>query len=218
VKVHALPKIAGSVLSAPQTLVVPHAQTAWDVPDTSDWLLLEMGQAWLKEREARFRAGQVRLAVAGTDLLVFADLEDDDVYCPAAMHNEPAFLRGDVFELFLSPAGQGVYYEFHVNPANVRYQLRLTPREGDGKLVRDVVWAEPVVTQTRMRAGGWQAYLRVKLGALMEPEGAAVARRWEISCGRYDWARDYAKPVLSSTSPHKVLNFHRRHEWRQVEW
>jgi len=36
---------------------------------------------------------------------------------------------------------------------------------------------------------------------------------WRFSFSRYDASRGTRPPVLSSTSPHQALNFHRIHEW-----
>jgi len=39
---------------------------------------------------------------------------------------------------------------------------------------------------------------------------------WLLSFGRYDYSPDRPLPVISSTSPHAVCNFHRKEEWRRV--
>jgi hypothetical protein len=40
---------------------------------------------------------------------------------------------------------------------------------------------------------------------------------WQISFGRYDYDMSGA-PVLSSTSPITQPSYHRRHEWREIEF
>jgi hypothetical protein len=39
-----------------------------------------------------------------------------------------------------------------------------------------------------------------------------------FSFSRSDYTRGRKKPVLSSTSPHKVLNFHRQEEWGEMRF
>ena len=40
--------------------------------------------------------------------------------------------------------------------------------------------------------------------------------RWHFSFSRYDYRRGDAEPVISSTSPHPVANFHRQEEWGEL--
>jgi hypothetical protein len=38
----------------------------------------------------------------------------------------------------------------------------------------------------------------------------------ELSFSRYDAGPEGTPDILSSTSPHRELSYHRRHEWREV--
>lgn len=40
--------------------------------------------------------------------------------------------------------------------------------------------------------------------------------RWHFSFSRYDYTRGRGEPVISSTSPHPVGDFHRQQEWGEL--
>jgi hypothetical protein len=42
--------------------------------------------------------------------------------------------------------------------------------------------------------------------------------RERIRFSRYDYTRGMGEPVLSSTSPHRRLDFHRQHEWGTLDF
>lgn len=142
-------------------------------------------------------------------LLVAAELEDDDVFTHAARAGERLWELGDVFEMFLETAAPSFYVELHVAPGNVRAQLRIP-------LPRPQVEPETLMTppafasRAWQRPGGWS----VEAVVPFETIGGAPAR---FSFSRYDYARGRGEPVHSSTSPHKTLDFHRRHEWGTLE-
>ena len=59
----------------------------------------------------------------------------------------------------------------------------------------------------------WRVVARVPFAVVMETESFQPGCRWKFSFSRYDYTRGRAKPVLSSTSPHLRLEFHRQEEW-----
>lgn len=63
---------------------------------------------------------------------------------------------------------------------------------------------------------GWSVETRIP-AAFVDPKGViSASSRWNASFCRYDAWTDGRPPVLSSTTPHSELDFHRRHEWRQL--
>jgi hypothetical protein len=95
-------------------------------------------------------------------------------------HNQRFWELGDTFEIFLRPAFQARYYEFQITPNNHRAQFCFESSETAGRL-------------TEANA----------LEKAMLPDGTLQSRT-----RRYDYTRDRKKPVISSTSPHTVANFH----------
>lgn len=191
--------------------------------------LLAFGQAWRAAPEEGFRPGGVRVGWREGRLWVLATLSDDDIFNPVVADGEPAFLAGDCFELFVRPAGEEAYAECHVTPGNARLQLRYEGperveevrrrlREGDADPLA-IVRVQPPSFLSRAfvdRAGRrWEALLGVAFEELCG-EGI-MPEAVECSCGRYDHTRGAASPVISSTSPHPVADFHRTQEWSRFQ-
>ena len=156
-------------------------------------------------------------------MLVLAELHDDDIFNPIEKFNDPAYQHGDVFEMFLRPENQDVYYEFHVSPGNQHFQLRIPSAAAFHGLSRsragsiDPWYIKETVFQSRAQMLHaehlWRVVARVPFAVVMETEPFQPGCRWKFSFSRYDYTHGRAKPVLSSTSPHTRLGFHRQEEW-----
>ncbi len=182
---------------------------------------IALRQAWLPEPEDAFRPAEVVTAWNTGELLVFAVLEDDEIFSDARKLNDDVYKMGDTFEMFLWNTAQSEYREFHVAPNNCKLQLRFPNLETvknrsqnnlgieDLKLVPEVftsrVWIEN---------GRWFVLARVPFAELQLPE-RPLGRELAFSFSRYDYNRGF-KPVLSSTSAHPVIDFHRLHEWKRL--
>ena len=201
-------------------------------PLPDDWQAVEaafadadavaMHQGWRTEPEPGLRPASVRCGWTAEALLVFAVLDDDDIFNPVEDFNTPAFQHGDVFEMFLRPAGQAAYYEFHVSPRNQRFQLRIpsaaafaAPRAAAGVppawLVRD--WQIGSRVQVDAAKGRWRVLATIPLARVAENGLPVAGKAWRFSFSRYDYTQGQAAPVLSSTSPHRQPSFHRQQEW-----
>ena len=178
----------------------------------SNPFICEFSQFWLPEPEPAFASGRVSIGRDNTDLLVRADLHDAHVMRDEYPFNFPAFTKCDAFEIFLGPADEAAYFELHVTPANGVLQL-FFEGTGEKKSLEERAVAEPLFTsETAITAEGWSVSARIPLAGLFpgsHPE-------WLLSFGRYDYTPGESKPVISSTSPHTVCNFHRKDEWRKV--
>ncbi len=178
-------------------------------------------QAWLPRQEAGLRPTSVRVGWDGTDLLILADLADDDPFNAITVYNEPSFMHGDVFEIFLRPVNQDPYYEFHVTPANQTFQLRFPSAKAFAEGCRQGTQASwkivsPVMrSRTRVLAADkrWLAMTRIPVIQVGEQGPTRAGSHWLFSFSRYDYTRGIPKPVLSSSSPHSVCSFHRQEEW-----
>jgi hypothetical protein len=185
---------------------------------------LQLTQAWHGTLESDFRAGVVRLGWRRNELLVLAELTDDDIFTRALQANERMWELGDTFELFLSRKGAESYIELHVTPANLHLHARfanaeareaakrtgdITPLLVDGETFVSRVWVDAPAKR-------WTVFARVPAAIVCGDSQPLAGQTWCCSFSRYDYSRDRAKPVLSSTSPHSKLDFHARADWIDV--
>ncbi len=61
--------------------------------------------------------------------------------------------------------------------------------------------------------GPWTVQVSIPLDMVCEQGKVRTGDRWKFSFSRYDYTRGTATPVLSSSSPHAELSFHRQQEW-----
>ncbi|MEI6166913.1 MAG: carbohydrate-binding family 9-like protein [bacterium] len=165
---------------------------------------------------------RVKMGWTRDALYVYAEIEDVDIFNPEKRFNEPSFLMGDVFEIFLRPCNQESYVEIHVTPENQKLQLRIPsahefaePRTKPG-IPPEWLIAQPVIA-SRVRVNStakrWEVAVEIPFSMICEVFLPRSGDRWRFSFSRYDYTRGREKPVLSSTSPHAMLNFHRQAEW-----
>jgi hypothetical protein len=180
-------------------------------------------QHWREEPEEAFRGGEVRTGWTADGLWVYAELKDEDVFNPATEFNSFFFMHGDVFEIFAMPSGQDAYYELHVGPENQQMQMRIPSATAFAAQQADeakgwMVTSPLMKSWTRVdpERNRWSVLVMIPLVALVE-EGDPK-RDWKISFSRYDYTRGAKRPVLSSTSPHEKLGYHRQHEWATLRF
>ena len=161
-------------------------------------------------------------------MLVEAELTDYDMFNPAKNFNDVAYHIGDVFEIFVRPEGQDAYYEIHVTPDNQVLQLRLAdatevkkPKPGDTqdeKLAPYKVWDPRITSSVKLDVPGnkWFVNATIPFKLVVESGPMKPGDRWLCSFSRYDYTRSPASCIHSSTSPHKVLSFHRQEEWTPI--
>lgn len=171
-------------------------------------LHFELVQSWREAPETDLRPTRVAATWRDGVLHVVADLEDDDVFNDATAHNQRTWELGDVFEIFVRAAGADAYREVHVTPDNVRLHLcfddfaHVTRIEGIESVAAD---PDALASQAWRTPDGWRVAAAVPLP--VGTDGGVF-----VSFCRYDAARR-RPPILSSSSPHPVLAFHRPWEW-----
>ena len=180
-----------------------------------------MRQAWRAEPEPDFTPASVRTGRRGHSLLVFAELQDADIFSRATAHNQRMWELGDVLEIFLQPEDSAGYVEFHVTPNNLRLQLRFPDSDRlrraqaenrfDDLLLPEGVfhsraWEQP-------ENGKWFVFAEIPAAVVCGEDRSLAGNRWRFSFSRYDYVRGRSEPIISSTSPHAQPNFHRREEW-----
>ncbi len=172
------------------------------------------GQNWLPQLQPGFAPGRVSIGVRKDELIIRAELRDTHVMTDIFPFNYPAFVKCDTFEVFLGPAGEKFYYELHVTPSNSVLQLRFDGVSSRANLTDHVVSERLFFSETSITPGGWNVFARIPL----EPLISGTHSEWDLSFGRYDYVPGQSVPVISSTSPHTVCDFHRRGEWRSVSF
>jgi len=193
------------------------AGSAADVWAGSETLLLR--QAWAASAPEGLAPTRVRLAHDGSSLRVRAELEDADVFSLATADSQKLWELGDVFEMFFCPADSDIYTEMQVAPGNHRLHLRLGPGDAhalrSGRLgIGDLAICPPrFECKTTLVDGGWTLLASIPLREIPGGESPVPGSHWCASFCRYDAFRDGRPPVLSSSSPHSVRDFHRLNEW-----
>jgi hypothetical protein len=171
-----------------------------------------LGQAWEPVQDERLEPTEVAATYQDGRLHVVAKLWDKDIYSAATAHNQRTWELGDVFEIFFRREDSQSYSEVHVTPGNIRLHLQL--RDFQHHLsITDIaeIAADPGAIESEVSTfdGGWQ--VRASVPILAQP--GDILR---VSFCRYDVAKDWPEPILSSSSPHPVRKFHRPDEWLPV--
>jgi hypothetical protein len=184
---------------------------------------LFMKQAWLGDGryEERFRPAEVKVGWFDDRILVFAHLEDEEIHSDSTADNQHLWKLGDVFEMFLREGDRVDYYEFHVNPNGHRLQIRFTSPEdfracsNSGSIESHII-AKPLFDfKMRTLPGAWEVFASLPFRVLNPDVESPAGRRILASFSRYD-ATQGMPPVLSSTSAHRVLSYHRQEEWTEL--
>jgi hypothetical protein len=179
-------------------------------------------QHWLSDPQEAFYPARVRTAWTNDALLVFAELDDADIFNPSREFNAPAFKRGDVFEVFLRPIEQDAYYEFHIGPDNQIFQLRVpsatTFRERPKGDIPEEWLVQKQVIESRTKIQNldksWLVLAEIPFAMIAEARNPKLGSQWLFSFSRYDYYQGDPTPVLSSTSSHDMpVSFHRQEDW-----
>jgi hypothetical protein len=208
-----------------------------DGSDINDWKtagkvfanaqFAQLVQAWLKKPEERFRPAKAAAAWTQDALIVYAELEDEDIFneAPESDFNRKAYELGDVFEIFLKPSGQDSYCEFHINPNNQKFQLRF-PRQGwktpDNDADEFRIPERTLESRVEVKSGSWRVLARIPFKMLVENQmPPKPGDKWLYSFSRYDYTRPGKTPTLSSSSAHltmRPLCFHAHGEYGTLEF
>ena len=178
-------------------------------------------QAWRDVEEGDLRPAWALVRREASQLVVLAELKDDDVYNAESRSHQPFYRHGDVFEIFLRPARQETYTELHVGPDNQTFHLRIPSAELFLRHRADPeAWRRWLVPERRFAsrvfvdpaAATWRIEASIPF-SLVGDSPVQPGDRWLFSFSRYDYTRGRPEPVLSSTSPHTELNYHAQSEW-----
>ncbi|HEY5792892.1 MAG TPA: hypothetical protein VIS74_06300 [Chthoniobacterales bacterium] len=161
-----------------------------------------------------FRGGEVRVGWNADGLWTLARMEDECIFTQATRDNEKLWLLGDVFEIFVRDMAGEEYLELHAAPTGHRLQLcfasdQVIEHLRNGHLeVEELMVDEPLFClKVRTAPDCWEVLACVS---------AIKGRALRASFSRYDYRDADTPPVLSSTSMHREVNYHRQHEWAEL--
>ncbi len=156
--------------------------------------------------------------------MVLASLKDDTIFTGATANNQHLWSRGDVFEIFVRDLERNEYLELHIAPNGHRLQLRFPDDQAIGRLPKGPMTLEDYMVDaplfefsTRTVPGGWDVWARIPVASLRSAQENTTGMSLLASFSRYDYADEKTPPVLSSTSAHTVLNYHRQQEWMRLD-
>jgi hypothetical protein len=167
----------------------------------------------------------VRIGWRAERFLAFGELTDDKLFTRATEDNQLLCSFGDVFEIFLRDLEGERYAEFHVAPNGKRLQL-LWPdaatvrRVGNKEVSLDELKIdEPIFDFTQWSEGKtWCICALVPSSVFLRAGTTLEGRTWRASFSRYDYSSAEEPPILSSTSPHAEISFHRQQEWAELHF
>ncbi len=181
---------------------------------------LLMGQEWNENLEERFRPATVKVLWQEDELRVLAELDDEILFTRATENNQHIYLLGDVLELFLRDLCGEKYAELHVAPNGKQLQLvfpnasQIVEIRARRASITELFVPEPLFSFTQWEnPGKWFVHARVPVAAFTGGKDSLLGREWLASFSRYDYSSTEEKPVCSSTSPHKISNFHDQEAW-----
>lgn len=173
--------------------------------------------------------GLVRVGWSGTSIYLLAELKDEYIFTRATRFNQMLWVLGDCFEIFLQRTGEPQYLEFHIAPNNMVLQLlysshadfsqnrKLPEKEFlhrfavKKSILTSNVWAAPDEHRWSIAASIDLRLLAPQLTTLAEEE-------WRFNFSRYDYPAGGGRPVLSSTSVLRVLDFHFQEDWGSLHF
>ena len=174
---------------------------------------LPLLQSWLPAPEQGFLPGNAQFLWKEDLLTLDAEFIDQEVITTATAHGQRLWEHGDVVELFIQKEGESGYLEYQVAPNGFTLALHYPDttcvgavRRGERRMEEFLTDEIPAAEVARI-AEGWSVSLHIPLPA--EP-----AESFRLSCCRYDAGKG-RPPIISSTSPHPVRDFHRPQDWRK---
>ena len=175
---------------------------------------VRMQQGWLETPQLGFLPAEIRVGWTSSRLVVLAEIPDQDIFTLATGPNQRTWELGDVFEIFLQAEDRTDYVELHVTPPNFRLQLHIESPGKPATQLDDGVFSSRVKIDAANQR--WTVYAEVPASLVSGRDHIHSGESWRFSFSRYDAFRDGHPLVLSSTSPHQAVNFHRTHEWGKI--
>ena len=185
----------------------------------TDSSFIALTQPW--QAEPGFQDGQVHLAWESHSFQLRVEMTDAQVVSSASADSQWLYLLGDTLEVFLLEPGAPAYFELHISPDNFHNALRWPlgaiegVRQENGTRLEDFQIApDCFASRVTLSPRGWDVEIDIPpqlLGRAAWTHGQELL----ISVSRYDYAESNGTPILSTTSAHRVKNFHLIEDWRK---
>lgn len=184
----------------------------------------KMRQAWLEKEHPQLLVASVYFAWEPEAFWVLAHLPDNHITTDSTADSQDLWTLGDVFEVFIERDGIPFYLELHTAPAGHRLHLAFPQNWRDqiaqGKATLDNYRQSPVAFPAWVNkphgANFWEVLTNVPATILAPYDPFIAGQILNASFCRYD-AGNTKKPILSSTSPHLIPNYHHRHDWQKIQ-
>ena len=180
-------------------------------------LIWHFSQSWLPECEPGFQPALARIDRLGGQIQLVAEMNAESVKTTASANQQRLWEHGDVLEVFIQGKGSDDYREYQISPNGFTLSLHYpgissvrAMREGSRR-IEEFFTEGPEDAAAFITPTGWLAILLIALPIQKEGEIDTI----RLSCSRYDYGSG-RPPVLSSTSPHTVRDFHRPEDWREI--
>ena len=177
-------------------------------------IIAPFAQSWLAALEPDFRPGKGQITWNDGKLHLLAELIDEEVFTTATENQQRLWEKGDVVEFFVQMPGQSGYYEYQIAPNGLTLALFYPDLSGVTAIRSGTKSLDDFLTQTPPTAHAWKTDQGWNASITL-PLPAAPGSRLRVSCGRYD-AGTGRSPIISSTSPHPVRDFHRPQDWLEI--
>jgi hypothetical protein len=169
-------------------------------------------------------SGTARLLWDETYLYVAFEFEDRDIWSFSDEDDDMLWL-GDVAEVFLKPAEDNtLYFEFNVAPSGALMDARFSNR-GAGGYYRGKTWASGARVATRVRGtdgddadedGGWSVEMAIPFDRMGGVPGAGTSEVWRFGAFRYDYGKQYDRPLQLMSIPQSRAGFHAYEDYRPL--
>lgn len=168
--------------------------------------------------------GTVRLLWDETHLYVAFEFEDRDIWSFSSDDDDTLWL-GDVAEVFLKPAEDNtLYFEFNVAPSGALMDARF-PNRGAGGYYRGKAWASGARVATRVGGtdghdvdedSGWTVEMAIPFDRLGGAPGTGTPDTWNFGAFRYDYGKQYDRPLQLMSIPRSRAGFHAYEDYRPL--
>jgi uncharacterized repeat protein (TIGR03806 family) len=199
--------------------------SAWQTAEVIDAFHLP----WLGDKARASRTATKARLLWDRDYLYFlAEMEDHDLFADVT-EKDGLLWNNDVFELFFKPADDKAgYYEFQVNAAGATLDMFLPSRDAGGyeRYKSDGKFDFPSAVKLRGTLNergdtdeGWTAEGRLAWGDFLRTGGRPdVNEVWKFALCRYDYARSFEKPELSTIAPLQKASFHAHEDYASLRF
>ena len=186
---------------------------------------MDFHQAW--EKASSFARGYVKVVREESGLLVYAHLDDAEIYNDNTTFNAPFFMEGDVFEMFIRPEGQEAYFELHIGPQNQQMQLKIESSKKFYEKRKTYPPVEELIgpyrieqsrfqSRTRVKDGTWEVAARLPYRFLSSGVDVNAKTLLHVNFSRYDYTKGAGEPVYSATASLSKLDFHHQPDWDRL--